>query len=168
MQMAQVGTNPARAWVLLFFFFFFLPSLFPQSREEPGTGREVGTHTHPSMPACALPSNLTCLLLLNSWKNVKLSSVIKVGFFQRFQKYFRIQDLIPLPDNKSEQPSRNRCIMGCGFPAGAPLGVAKTEPGRLGLHCALLGSVKQVFSAVSTHPRCVGTRVAPNASPGWV
>ena len=74
MQMVHVGTNPERVWVSVFS--LFSPSLSPKSLEEPGTGREFRTHTHPSMPACALPSDSTCLLLPNSWKNVKLSSVI--------------------------------------------------------------------------------------------
>lgn len=59
-----------------FRFSLFFPSLSPKSLEEPGTGRELRTHTHPSMPACALLRDSTCLLLPNSWKNVKLSSVI--------------------------------------------------------------------------------------------
>lgn len=87
------------AWTLqepgfagLFFFFF----LFPQSLEQLGNGREVRAHTYPSMPACALPSNLTCLLLLNSWKNVKLSSVIKVGFSKGFKNISEFKTLFLL------------------------------------------------------------------------
>lgn len=88
MQMAQDGVNAARAWVD-----FFFPFLLPQSREEPEIGREARAHTYPSMPACALPSNLTCLLLLNSWKNVKLSSVIKVGFSKGFKNISEFKSL---------------------------------------------------------------------------
>lgn len=78
-------------------FFFFL---FPQSHEEPGRGREVRTHTYPSMPACALLSNLTCLLLLSSWKNVKLSSVIKVGFSKGFKNISEFKTLFLLQKMK--------------------------------------------------------------------
>lgn len=62
------------------------------------------------------------------------------GIFQRFQKYFRIQNLIPLAENKSKQNSLNRGIMGPGFPATVPLGVAMVEAGRLGFCCVLFAA----------------------------
>lgn len=127
MQMAQPGTNTARAWVVLFFFF-----LFPQSHEEPGRGREVRTHTYPSMPACALLSNLTCLLLLSSWKNVKLSSVIKVGFskgfknISEFKTLFLLQKMKPssIPLTDASWGLLSRLVFLSGFPWWGRAGMA--------------------------------------------
>lgn len=87
---------------LIFFFFSFL---LPQSCEELERRRELRAHTFPSMPACALPSNLTCLLLRNSWKNVKLSSVIKVGFSKGFKNISEFQTFfLSLKINPSSIP----------------------------------------------------------------
>ena len=84
--------------------------------------------------------------------------------FPKFSK-IEIQNLIPLAEDKSKQHSLNKCIMGCGFLAGVSLGVAMVESGRLGLRCAFLCSFKQVFLAVSTQPRCVGTHMEARCSP---
>lgn len=126
MQMAWTGMNTARAWV---FWAFFLLLPFPQSLEQLGKGREVRAHTYPSMPACALPSNLTCLLLLNSWKNVKLSSVIKVGFskgfknISEFKTLFLLQKINPsgIPLTGASWDLNSLLVFISGYRVGLPL-----------------------------------------------
>lgn len=93
----------------------------PRGAKEGGEGR---THTHPSMPACAPPSSSTCLLLPGSWKNVKLSSVIKVGFSKGFKNIsesktlFFLQKMSPsiIPLTDASWDLLSQLVFLSGFP----------------------------------------------------
>lgn len=143
MWLAQAGTRTARAWVVLFFFF----SPFPQSHEELGRGREVRTHTHPSTPDYTPPSSSTCLLLPGSWKNVKLSSVIKVGFSKGFKNISESKTLFFLQKTNLSIVPLTDASRDLVFPAGFPLWVSTAWAG-------FLCSFEHVFMGACTPPRC--------------
>ena len=163
--MAPMGTNPERVWVSVFSL-FSLPFLLKAQRSQERGGSWEPTH----IPACQ-PVPCWETRLVDCFQTAGKMSNCHPWFkwdFPKASKYFRIQDLIPLAENKSKQNSLNRGIMGPGFRAGVPLGVAMVESGRLGLCCILFAASNRSSEPFSPNIDAWVHMHRPDAPPGCV